>query len=417
MLPASPSGAPAGRTSLWPRTFRALRHRNFRLYWFGQGVSLAGTWMQIVAQGWLVYRLTDSPLMLGLVNVVALLPVVPLSLVAGAISDRLPRRKLIALAETVLMLQAFALAALVWFDWIQVWHVIVLGFVFGAASAVEQPARLAFVVDTVGEEDLTNAVALNSSVYNVGRIVGPSVAGLLVASVGEAGCFFVNGVTYLAVILALLAMRLPAHVAPAARLRVANSVVDGFKYVWHNSTLRALMAIVAISSFFIMPYMALMPAFARDVLDAGPQGLGFLMAAVGLGAISAALGVAGLQAGRRGRWITFGNLLAPLFLILFCLSHSFAASMVLAFALGASNAVRHTLATGMVQLISSQQYHGRVMSLFSLLFNGMSQMGALGLGSVAEVTGVPWALGGGAIVSAVGALVVMRYVPGVHRLP
>lgn len=413
MLPSSESSL---RSSRWPRTFRALRHRNFRLFWSGQTFSLIGTWMQIVAQGWLVYRLTDSPLMLGLVNVVALVPVVPVSLLAGVISDRFPRRQLIIITEIVLMLQALVMAALVWLNVIQIWHIMVLSFVLGAASALEQPARLAFVVDTVGKEDLTNAVALNSSMYNSARIVGPSIAGLLLVWIGEAGCFFVNGVTYVAVILALLAIRLPPQTLPTKLLPVADSLTDGLRYVWDATTIRALMAIVAVSSFFTLPYIALMPVFARDVLQAGPEGFGFLMTGVGIGAITGALGVANIEAGRRGKWLTWGNVMGPVFLFLFCLSRSFPTSMALVVLVGGSNAVRQTLANSLIQIISSEEYHGRVMSVFNLLFNGMSRIGALGVGAMAEVTSAPWALGLGAIVSFVWGLVVIWRMPYVQRL-
>jgi MFS family permease len=411
-----PSSEPSPQAFRWTHTFRALRHRNFRLFWSGQIVSLIGTWMQIVAQGWLVYRLTDSPLMLGLVNVVALLPVLPVSLLAGVLSDRFPRRSLIISTEIVLMLQAFVMAALTWLKVVDVWHIVVLSFVLGAAAALEQPARLAFVVDTVGKEDLTNAVALNASVYNSARIVGPAIAGLLVAWIGEAGCFFVNGVTYWAVILALLAIRLPPQTVPRERLRVATSLIEGFRYIWDVRTIRALMAIVAVSSFFALPYMTLMPVFARDVLHAGPQGLGFLMTAVGLGAISGALWVANIEAGRRGKWLTLGNVMGPMFLILFCLSRSLPLSLGLVVLVGASNALRQTLANSLIQIIASEQYHGRVMSVFNLLFNGMSRIGALGVGALAEATGAPWAVGIGAGISVVFGLAVIWRMPYVHRL-
>jgi MFS family permease len=411
-----PSFEPSPRVPRWSRTFLALGHRNFRLFWAGQIVSLTGTWMQIVAQGWLVYRLTDSAFTLGLVNVVGLLPVVPISLLAGVISDRFPRRNLIFITEIVLMLQALLLATLTWLDAIQIWHVIALSFVLGAAAALEQPTRLAFVVDMVGKEDLTNAVALSASAYNSARIVGPSIAGLLVAWIGEAGCFFVNGVTYMAVILALLAIRLPPPTTPKTRLQIASSLMSGLRYIWGTRTIRALMVIVALSSFFTLPYIALMPVFARDVLQVGPEGLGFLMTGVGIGAISGALGVASIQTGRRGKWLTWGNVIGPAFLVLFCLSRSFPLSLVLIVLVGASNAVRQTLANSLIQIIASEEYHGRVMSVFNLLFNGMSRVGALGVGAVAEVTGVTWAIGIGAAISAILGLIVIWRMPYVHRL-
>jgi MFS family permease len=281
---------------------------------------------------------------------------------------------------------------------------------------VEQPARLAFVADVVGKEDLTNAVALNSSMYNSARIVGPAIAGLLLAWIGEAGCFFVNAVTYLAVILAMFAVRLPPQTLPRSPLRVTESLGQGLGYVWDAKVIRALMIVVAVSSFFTLPYMALMPVFARDVLGSGPEGLGFLMTAVGIGAITGALGVANIQPGRRGRWLTWGNIMGPLCLLLFCLSGSFAVSLVLVVLVGASNAVRQTLANSLIQLTSAEEYRGRVMSVFNLVFNGMSRMGALGVGAMAEVTSAPWALGLGAIVSLVWGLSLIWRMPYVHRL-
>jgi MFS family permease len=408
---------PGSQSSRWPRTFRALRHRNFRLYWSGQIVSLIGTWMQIVAQGWLVYRLTDSPLMLGLVSVVGLIPVVPVSLLAGVISDWLPRRNLIVVTEIILMFQALALALLTWLGLIQAWHIIVLSFVLGAAAAAEQPVRLAFVVDTVGKVDLTNAVALNSSVYNVARIVGPAIAGLLVAWIGEAGCFFINGITYLAVIFALLAIRLPSYNRPRERPNVTGSLIEGFKYTWFTVPIRSLMVIVAISSFLTLPYIALMPVFAQDVLQAGPDGFGFLMTAVGLGAIGGALVVANIGIGSRGKWLMVGNLVGPALLIVFCLSQSFIFSLVVIGLVGAGNAVRQTLANSLIQINAPQKYHGRVMSIFNLLFNGMSRTGALAVGAIAEVAGVPLAVGASAVVSLFLGIAMLWAMPEVSRIP
>lgn len=417
MLPLLPSPESENRPSSWPRTFRALRHRNFRLFWFGQIVSLIGTWMQVVAQSWLVYRLTDSPFMLGLVNVMGLLPVVPVSLLAGVISDRFSRRNLIIIADVVLMLQALLIAALTWLDLIQVWHVIVLSFVLGAAAALEQPARLAFVVDTVGKEDLTNAVALNTSVFNVARIIGPSIAGLTVAWIGEAGCFFVNGISYLAVIAALFLIRLPPHTAPRSRQRMAGSMASGLRYVWRNQTIRGLMTIVAIASFFTMSYVALATVFAEDVLQAGASGLGFLMTAVGIGALVGALTVASIRQGRRGRWLTVSNVLGPAVLIAFCLSTSLPLSLVLLAVVAVSSAVRQTLANSLIQIATPEDYQGRVMSIFNLIFSGMGRVGVMGIGGLAEFTGIAWAVGLGAAISLLWGLLVIWRMPYINDLP
>lgn len=406
-------------TSRWPRTFRALRHRNFRLFWAGQVVSLTGTWMQTVALSWLVYRLTDSPFMLGLVNFVGLLPVVPVSLLAGVISDRFPRRNVIIIADIVLTLQALVLAALTWLGMIQVWHIIVLSFVLGGAAAMEQPARLAFVVDTVGKEDLTNAVALNSSVFNTARIIGPTLAGLTVAWIGEASSFLINGLTYLVAILTLLAVRLPPETVSKAQDKAAGigmSMASGFRFVWRTESVRGLMAIVAISSFFTMAYVALATVFASDVLQAGASGLGFLMTAVGLGALGGALLVANIHQGRRGKWLAVANILGPAFLILFCVSRSLPLSLALIAVVAANSAVRQTLASSLIQIATPEDYQGRVMSIFNLLFQGMSRVGVMAVGGLAEVVGIVWAVGAGAGVSLLWGAIVIWRMPYVHRL-
>jgi MFS family permease len=401
----------------WPHTVRSLRHRNFRLYLSGQVVSQIGTWMQIVAQGWVVYELTDSPLMLGLVNFAALLPVLPVSLLAGVLSDRLPRRKLIIATESVLMLQALIMAALILLNIIQVWHVIVLSFILGTASALEQPARLAFVVDVVGKDDLSNAVALNSSGYNTARIIGPAFAGIIIAAIGEAACFFINGITYLAVILALVAIRLSREPPKKDRLHVVASLKDGFNYMKDSRIIIGLLFIVSVASFLTIPYVALMPAIARDNLQTGPDGLGFLLTAVGVGAILGAMIVANLNSGKRGKWLIVANILGPVSLIYFSLSGSFRISLLLVALVGAFNAIRLTLANSLIQLNTSDEYHGRVMSIFNLLFNGMSRVGALAVGGLAEFISTSSALALSAGLSAIVGVIVLFSMPHIRRVP
>ena len=400
----------------WSRAFRALRHRNFRLYWSGQIVSQVGIWMQVVAQSWVVYRLTDSPFMLGLVNFAALLPVVPISLLGGVISDRFPRRTLIILTESIMTVQAIVMAFLIWLNMIQVWHIILLSFILGAASALEQPARLAFVLDVVGQNDLSNAVAVSSSAYNTARIIGPSIAGLLIASVGEAACFLINGVTYLGVILALLIIRLPPQTVHSADQKLMGSLVNGLKYTWDNRVIRGLMLIVALASFLTIPYIALMPVFAKDVLHAGPDVLGFLLTAVGIGAILGGLIVACLQEGRRGLWLVLFNVIGSVFLLIFCISGSIPLSMVFVMLLGSSNAIRQTLANSLIQLNTAEAYHGRVMSVFNLLLNGMSRVGALLIGAMAEFINAPIALGLSALLGVIFGLFILYRMPVLRRL-
>ncbi|MEW5986336.1 MAG: MFS transporter [Chloroflexota bacterium] len=399
--------------SPWPRTFRALRHRNFRLFWASDVISSTGTWMQTVALGWLVYRLTDSPLMLGVINVVALVPVVPFSLLAGVMSDRFPRRPLILISESLTMIQVFVLALLTWLNVVQVWHVIVLTFGLALVAAMEQPARLAFVKDTVGRNDLTNAVALNASARNASRVVGPALAGVLIAWLGEALCFFLNGLSYLPVIGAVVAIRLPAARQTKEPLSAAGGLLDGFTYIRRTPVIRALMSIVAISSFFTLPYVALMPVFADDVLGVGAQGLGYLTAAVGIGAAVGALGVANIRMETQERWLAWGGLAASVLLIGFCLSRSYFASLVLIFLVAAGNIVRQALSNSLLQLRSDEAYHGRVMSVFNLLFVGMTRLGALAAGALAEYLGAPLAVGLGAAVSLVWGVYIAWRMP--HR--
>ncbi len=407
---------PLNEPSRWPRTFRSLRYRNFRLYWSGQIISQIGTWMQVVAQGWVVYNLTDSPLMLGLVNFIALLPVLPISLLAGVLGDRFPRRRLILLTESVLLLQALIMAGLIWLDQIQVWHVLVLSFIQGAASAVEQPVRLAFIVDVVGKDDLSNAIALSASGNNLGRILGPAVAGVIIAAFGEAACFSINALSYLAVILALLAIRLPEQHQKRESMQVMGSLKAGFTYIIDSKIILGLLFLVSVASLLTLPYIALMPVFARDNLRLDADGLGFLLTMVGTGAILGALLVAYLRAGRRGKWLLSTNIIAPIFLILFAFSDSVWASLMLVTLIAASNAVRITLANSLTQLNTTDEYHGRVMSIFNLLFSGMSRVGALVIGGLAEIMSVTWALGISGVISILIGLVILIKMPGIRRL-
>lgn len=405
------------RIKQWPHSLRALQHRNFRLYWSSQIVSFTGTWMQTLALSWLIFRITDSPLMLGLVNLVGLIPVLPISLFSGVISDRFSRKSIILLSDSVLVLQAFILAFLTWQNTIQVWQIIILSFIFGAAVALEQPARLAFVVDLVGKDDLTNATALNSAVFNNARIFGPALAGFTVAWIGEAGCFFINGISYLFVILVLLVIRVKEDHLETFNEKVGASLKYGIKFVLQDRTVRALMAIVGIASFFTMSYVTLTTVFAEDVLNAGSEGLGFLMAAVGCGAIIGALFVANLKKGGRGKWLTASNIIGPAILIIFSLSSSLFPSLILIAIVAVNSATRQILSTSLIQISTPDSLQGRVMSIFTLVFNGMSRVGVVFIGGIAEFTGIAWAVGLGALISLLWGIIVIWRMPHIYRLP
>ena len=263
------SAALPGRGSRLPPTFRALRHRNYRLWFFGQGVSLIGTWMQTMAQQVLVYRLTGSAAALGVISAIGLIPLVPLALWGGSIADRAPKRTIILIAQTVMMIQAFILAALAWTGAVQVWQVYVLAFVLAAAQAVDLPARQAFTVEMVeGKEDLTNAIGLNSAMFNGARALGPALAGTLVAAVGEGPAFLLNALSFGAVIISLLLMRdLPAPKGVRRGASVTGHMAEGLRFIVHQRTILVLISLVAVSAFLSMPYSTLMPVFAGKVLQ------------------------------------------------------------------------------------------------------------------------------------------------------
>jgi predicted MFS family arabinose efflux permease len=292
-----------------------------------------------------------------------------------------------------------------------------LSLVLGTAAAIEQPARLAFVVDVVGKEDLSNAVALNSSASNVARIIGPAIAGVVIAAVGEAMCFFVNGISYLAVILALFAIRLAWKPKKKGALQLTASLKDGYLYLKSNRIIQELLLVVSLASFLTIPYITLMPVFARDILQVGSEGLGYLMTAVGIGAILGALLVARQHAGKRGKWLMISNLLGPVFLVIFCFSRLYYLSLLMVVIVGASNAIRLTLGNSLTQLNTADEYHGRMMSIFNLLFNGMSRLGALAIGGLAEVISISWALGISAAVSALLAVIMLTNMSLARKLP
>src|SRR5512138_1276051 len=323
-------------------TFRALKHRNYRLWFFGQGISLVGTWMQTMAQQVLVYRLTGSAAALGMVNFIALIPLIPLSLLGGSITDRFSRRKIIIFTQVVMMVQAFLLSWLTWNGHIQVWHVYVLSLFLGMVNAIDVPARQAFTVDMVeGKEDLTNAIALNSAMFNGARALGPALAGLAVAATGEGMAFLMNGISFVAVLVSLLMMRnLPCLAPNKAQVELSSHILEGLRFIGRNRALFYLVSLVAVSAFLSMPYSTLMPVFAQDILgssakpvidfvcvsgplpihcqtpDALP--LGMLMTMVGIGALVGALVVASLPARVcKGHMLTIGNLAFPLFLLVF----------------------------------------------------------------------------------------------------
>jgi MFS family permease len=394
---------------------RALAHRNYRLFVAGQLTSLIGTWMQMVAQSWLVFRLTGSPLQLGLVGFSAQMPILLLSPVGGAIADRWPRRRVLLLTQTAMMTLAFVLAALSLTGTVRIWHVFVLSALLGVANAIDMPTRQAFVVELVGKLDLVNAIALNSSMVNGARLIGPAVAGLLVATVGEGWCFLLNGVSFLAVIAGLAAMRIPrsSHTAPVGGM--VRHVVEGFGFVAQSPPIRALLLLLGCVSLMGMPYTVLGPVIAEKVLHGGPQAYGLLMSAAGVGSL---IGAAALAAKRstRGlfRWTAMAAAGFGGSLILFSLSRVFWLSAALLIPAGFCMMIQMASSNTLIQSMVPDRLRGRVMSVYAMMFLGMTPFGALLAGVLARPFGAPATVAfGGSVCLAASAVFAWR-LPGLR---
>lgn len=389
-------------------TFRALRHRNFRLYIGGMAVSLAGTWMQQLAQSWLVYRLTGSELMLGLVWFCSNIPVLLFSPLAGLAADRYPRRRVIFLAQAAAMVQAAGLAALTLAGVVEVWHVVALALVFGVSNAFDIPARQAFYIQLVGKEDLINAISLNSATFNAARVAGPALGGLVVARLGEGSCFALNAVSYLAVLGSVLAMRLEETIEPSKET-AWQRLRGGFVYVWRTPPLRALLATCGLVAVSVAPVMTLAPMFADGIFGKGPGGLGLLTSALGLGAIAGTLSLARRTASAGlPRVVFFSAATLALMLTVFAVSPSFALCVALMPFVGMA-VMRHNAATNTtVQLGIEDRLRGRVMSFYSMMVVGMFPLGSLLAGALAERAGSRAAVFLGAVGCAGAAWFVYR---------
>jgi MFS family permease len=403
-----------------PATFAALRHRNFRLFFGGQLLSLVGTWMQSVAQGWLVLQLSNSALMLGFVGAASSLPILALSFLGGTLADRHDKRRLLIITQTAAMLLAFGLWALVAAGLARTWHVVAMAFGLGTVMALDVPARQAFVVEMVGKEDLVNAIALNSSVFNAARMIGPALAGILIAEAGTANCFLINGLSFLAVI-AALAMMNPTLLNGRGHTRhvgLRDGAAEMRRFLAGNRPQLLVLALTAVLSICILPYAVLMPIMARDVLGVGARGLGFLMSATGVGALAGALTVATFGGrGSRTGWLFGPSLLAAAAMLAFSLSRRYPLSLALLFFVGFGIVCQATTSNGFLQLSVPDALRGRMMALFGIFFLGMMPLGNLVAGFVAHLSGAPLALGLGAVVSGVVSLAMLALSPHMRRLP
>lgn len=406
-------------TSALSRTsaLRALKHRNFQLFFSGQLISLIGTWMQSVAQSWLVYRLTNSATLLGFVGFCSQIPVLLLAPIGGALADRLDKRKVLIFTQTSAMILAFILSALTLTGSIKTWYIFLIAAMLGIINAFDIPTRQSFIVEMVGKDDLMNAIALNSSMFNGARIVGPAIAGFLVSTIGEGWCFFANGVSYIAVIAGLIMMRTNTrNLTTARRENALSEITEGFRYAISTTPVRALLLLLGLVSLMGMPYAVLMPIIADQILHRGARGLGILMGAAGLGALIGALSLAMRKELRGlGRWIMIASLSFGISLILFALSRSFWLSVVLLIPVGFSMMVQMAASNTLIQTMTPDNLRGRVMAIYSMMFMGLAPFGSLLAGTLANHLGAPETIVIGGICCIVGAVIFGYQLPALRE--
>lgn len=412
-----PEPIPPYRRPAFPSAFGALRHRNFRLFYSGQLVSLSGTWMGVTAQAWLVLVLTDSPFYVGLVGALGSLPVLLLALFAGTVADRMSKLRLVMITQASAMVLAFVMAALVLTDRITVAQIIVIATLLGAVNAFDVPARQSFFVEMVGKEDLMNAIALNSSAFNVTRVLGPAVAGILIGKLGVGICFLLNGLSFLAVLTALFAIRVPPYRRAALPPSTWAHIWEGLRYVTGDRRVSAIVLNIAALSIFGFPFLVLMPVVARDVLGKGAVEFGWMSSAVGAGALAGALMLAAfarrLPKGRMLRWASTGF---GVILFAFALSRSLPLSLAMLVMTGFVLIVNTATTNTLLQTLTPDELRGRVMSVFTLAFVGMGPIGALQAGMLADRVGAPTTLMIGAGMCTIFTFALFRQVRQVGEL-
>jgi len=394
---------------------RSLKHRNFQLFFSGQMISLVGTWMDNIAEAWLVYRLTGSSLLLGTVAFAGQIPIFLLGPIGGLVADRFDRRSIIVATQTSSMILAFILAFLTLTKRVTVWEVILLASLMGVVNAFDVPARQSFLVEMVGREDLMNAIALNSSMFNSARVIGPSVAGILVASIGEGWCFFANAVSYIAVIAGLLMMRVQRSAIEEHDASPLEHIMEGFRFVRNTAPIRTLLLLTGGISIVALPYSVLMPIFAARVLHGNARTLGVLMGATGVGALLGALALASrtkLQG--LARLVAISCASFGTSLILFSLSRYYPLSVLLLVPVGFFVMVQMAATNTLIQAMVPDRLRGRTMAVYSMMFLGMSPIGALLSGTVADRIGAPWTVAIGGIGAIVGGAIFARNLPKIR---
>ncbi len=418
--PESPDVLQPDATRVRPRqlrVFSALSHYNFRLYFIGLLISVTGTWAQTVAQQWLVYEMTNSPLILGQVSFVMAIPVWAFGPWAGVVIDRMPRRTVLLITQLVQMVQAFALAALTFSGQIEVWHVFVLSAVRGLANAFDAPARQAFVIEMVGKKDLSNAIALNSTLMSTAQVLGPALGGMIVATIGTAWAFLINGLSFIAILAALVMLRLNKSLPKMARQSPLADLAEGLGFIWRTKTVVALIVIVLAVTLFGANYRVLLPVITREVLGKGELAFGTLNTASGLGSVAGTLLVAYLSTQpRRGRVLNLINLAMPLMLIALALSRSYPLSLFILILVGINHTPQLSLSNMLIQSHIPDELRGRVMAVYTLVIFGAFPLGSLIAGAIAEALGAPLALGISAAAMMIVSLGARILVPQLSRL-
>jgi MFS family permease len=394
------------------KTFSALKHRNFRLFFFGQLISFTGTWMTTTAQGWLVYQLTGSKALLGVVAAAASAPMLFFATWGGWVADRYPKRSVIVVTQTCSMVMSLAMAALVWSGLVQPWHIIVLAILGGITMAFDMPARQSFVIEMTSREDLMNAISLNSSAFNCARIIGPSIAGILMAQVGIATCFLIDGLSFIAVIAGLLRMRLPKKEPQIdSDAGPLSQALEGFRYVWTHPRVLTILSLFTVVGVFGWSYTVLMPAFARDVLHLGANGYGMLLAGSGVGALAAALTVASAGHFLPTRIMALGGVgIFSAALALFAFNNNPYIATVLLAVVGFGVVLYFSTSNTVLQTIVPDDMRGRVMGIWTLIFGGMIPLGSLQAGVMADFLGTPATIATGASICAIAALVTLNVI-------
>ncbi len=410
--------APARRSGFaFAQTFSALHHPNYRLFFIGQLISLVGTWMQNVSQPWLVYQLTGSPLYLGIVSFASAVPIITLSLWAGVFIDRVPKRRLLMITQTLAMTQALLLALDVFLGWVQPWHIVIFAFILGTINAFDAPTRQSLVVEMVGKEDLQNAIGLNGAMFQTARLIGPTFAGILLGLVGPAWCFLLNGLSFIAVIICLGMMKVAPMIGAKRDVNPLVQMREGLSFIRHNRVVLTLLGMVAVSNVFAFGYSALMPAFAQDILGQGPAGLGLLSASVGAGALIGALITASMgNFNRKGLLLTIGNIFFPMMVLLFASSRIFPLSMLILVGAGLGFMIQNTMTNTLVQTSVPDHLRGRVMSVYMLVFQGLFPIGSLMAGTIAQNFGVPMGAAFGGTIALIAGLVWLWRAPYIRKL-